>query len=491
MGKPTGFKEFNRQSPARRAVDLRVLDYADVYLSLPPDKLGEQAARCMNCGITWCSSACPLGNVPAEWNDHVYRGRHDKALKALLKTNNFPEFTSRVCPALCEESCTLNLWKTPVSNRAIEFGIIERAFAEGRMVPQPPSRRTGKKVAIVGSGPSGLAAADQLNRAGHLVTVFERSDRIGGLLTYGIPNFKLEKSIVDRRIRLMEAEGIRFVTSADVGNSVPIDGLRREYDALVLCIGSTSPRDLAVPGRELSGIHLAMEYLPKQTKVVLGDPEQGAPITAEGKHVVVIGGGDTGADCVGTAVRQGAKSVRQLELLPQPPADRTAEMRWPQWPMILRTSASHEEASALLNHDREIRDWSVNTTHFTGDEAGHVRQLHAFRISWSKGSDGRLTFTEVPNSGFKLDCDLCLLALGFVGPQKLGLIEQLGLELDARGNIAVESSYQTSMPGVFAAGDARRGQSLVAWAMSEGRQAAHGADTYLMGQSDLPMLRLS
>lgn len=490
MGKPTGFKEFGREVPARRPLDLRVLDFNDVYTPLPTEKLGQQAARCMNCGITWCSSACPLGNVPAEWNDHVYRGRHDLALKALLKTNNFPEFTSRVCPALCEESCTLNLWKTPVSNRAIEFSIIERAFAEGRMTPRPPLQRTGKKVAVIGSGPSGLAAADQLNRAGHLVTVYERSDRVGGLLTYGIPNFKLEKSIVERRVRVMEVEGVRFTTSAEVGITHSIKELRQEFDAIVVCIGSTSSRDLNVPGRELKGIHFAMDYLPEQTKAVLTRGATPVPISAAGKHVVVIGGGDTGADCVGTAVRQGAKSIHQLELLPQPPADRTNEMRWPQWPMILRTSSSHEEASALLNGSNEIRDWAVNTTHFTGDIDGNVRKLHAVRIEWTKHPDGRLTFAEVSGSAFELDCDLCLLAMGFVGPQKLGLIEQLGLKLDPRGNIAVSSNYETSVPGVFAAGDARRGQSLVAWAISEGRQAARGVDKYLMGSSDLPTMKL-
>lgn len=490
MGKPTGFKEFARETPSRRRVDLRIQDYADVYMPLSREKLAQQAARCMNCGITWCSSACPLGNVPAEWNDLVYRGRHDLALKALLRTNNFPEFTSRVCPALCEESCTLNLWNTPVCNRAIEYSIIERAFAEGRMMPSPPIRRTGKHVAVVGSGPSGLAVADQLNRAGHLVTVFERSDRVGGLLTFGIPNFKLEKSIVDRRVRLMADEGVRFRTRAHVGETTAADELRSSYDATVLCIGSTTPRDLNVPGRELDGIYLAMDYLPGQTRVDLGDAPTKPAINAREKHVVVIGGGDTGADCVGTAVRQGARSVRQLELLPRPPENRTDDMRWPIWPMILRTSSSHEEAAALLNDNREIRDWSVNTTRFSGDAAGNVRKLHAVRIEWSKASDGRLSFTEVAGSAFELDCDLCLLALGFVGPQRPGLVEQLGLNLDPRGNIAVDANYQTSVPGIFAAGDARRGQSLVAWAMSEGRQAAHGVDTYLMGRSDLPSIRL-
>ena len=489
MGKPTGFKEFVREMPPRRAVELRVADFHDCYTEMPEPKLRTQAARCMDCGVPYCNNGCPLGNIIPDFNDLVYKGRWREALETLLKTNNFPEFTGQVCPAPCEEACTLNIWKTPVTIKLIEWNIIDHAFKQGWMTPNPPTTRTGKKVAVIGSGPAGLAAAAQLNKAGHLVTVFERADRIGGLLTYGIPSFKLEKSIVDRRIRLMEAEGIKFVTKANVGFDVKIDQLRREFDAICLCCGATKARDLGVPGRELKGIHLAMDYLPQQTKRVLGDdvPDM---ITAKDKHVIVIGGGDTGSDCVGTAVRQGAKSVRQLELLPKPPPDRTIDMPWPYWPMILRTSTSHEEASHTLNADRDIRDWSVNTKSFSGDSAGNVRKLHGVRLEWVKGADGRMNMQEVPGSEFELDCDLCLLAMGFLGPEKPGVIEQLGLKLNPRGNILVDEDYMSSVEGIFAAGDNRRGQSLVVWAISEGRCAAHAIDKFLMGASDLPFLKL-
>lgn len=488
MGKPTGFKEFVREMPTRRSVELRVMDYSDVYNPMPEDKLRTQGARCMDCGVPYCNNGCPLGNIIPEFNDFVYRGRFRDALDVLLKTNNFPEFTGQVCPAPCEEACTLNIWKTPVTIKLIEWNIIDHAWKNGWMVPRPPSTRTGKKVAVIGSGPAGLAAAAQLNKAGHWVTVFERADRIGGLLTYGIPNFKLEKWVVDRRIKLMEAEGIKFITNANVGFNVQVDDLRREFDAICICIGSTTPRDLPVPGRELSGIHFAMDFLPQQTQKVLGDDVRNQ-ITAQGKHVVVIGGGDTGADCVGTSVRQGAKSVRQIELLPKPPADRTTEMPWPYWPMILRVSTSHEEAADRLNNRQEIRDWSINTKRFSG-ENGVVKKLHAVRLEWTKGPDGRMNMTEVPGSEFEMDCDLCLLAMGFVGPEKGGLVEQLGLKLDPRGNIVVNDKYETSTDGVFAAGDARRGQSLVVWALSEGRCAAARIDEFLMGKTDLPYLKL-
>lgn len=488
MGKPTGFKEFVREMPTRRSVELRVMDYSDVYNPMPEDKLRTQGARCMDCGVPYCNNGCPLGNIIPEFNDYVYRGRFRDALDVLLKTNNFPEFTGQVCPAPCEEACTLNIWKTPVTIKLIEWNIINHAWKNGWMTPRPPSIRTGKKVAVIGSGPAGLATAAQLNKAGHWVTVFERADRIGGLLTYGIPNFKLEKWVVDRRIKLMEAEGIRFITNANVGFNVKVDDLRRDFDAICICIGSTTPRDLPVPGRELSGIHLAMDFLPQQTKKVLGDDIRDQ-ISAQGKHVVVIGGGDTGADCVGTSVRQGAKSVRQIELLPKPPADRTPDMPWPYWPMILRVSTSHEEAADRLNNRQEIRDWSINTKRFSG-ENGVVKKLHAIRLEWTKGPDGRMNMTEVPGSDFELDCDLCLLAMGFVGPEKGGLIEQLGLKLDPRGNILVNDKYETSTEGVFAAGDARRGQSLVVWALSEGRCAAAKIDEFLMGRTDLPYLKL-
>lgn len=488
MGKPTGFKEFVRETPTRRSVELRVMDYGDVYNPMPQDKLRTQGARCMDCGVPYCNNGCPLGNIIPEFNDHVYRGRMKDALDVLLKTNNFPEFTGQVCPAPCEEACTLNIWKTPVTIKLIEWNIIDHAFKNGWMTPQPPSKRTGKKVAVIGSGPAGLGAAAQLNKAGHSVTVYERADRIGGLLTYGIPNFKLEKWVVDRRVKLMEAEGIKFVTNANVGFNIKVQDLRKEFDAICICTGSTKPRDLPVPGRDLSGVHFAMDFLPQQTKRVLGDNVDGQ-ITAKDKHVVVIGGGDTGADCVGTSVRQGAKSVRQIELLPKPPADRTIDMPWPYWPMTLRVSTSHEEAAGKLNHDQEIRDWSINTKKFTG-ENGVVKTLHGVRLEWTKAADGRFNMTEVPGSEFELDCDLCLLAMGFVGPEQNGMIEQLGLKLDPRGNIQVDENYQSSVDGVFAAGDSRRGQSLVVWAISEGRAAASRIDAFLMGSTDLPYLKL-
>ncbi|HMO25690.1 MAG TPA: glutamate synthase subunit beta, partial [Tepidisphaeraceae bacterium] len=373
MGKPTGFIEYPREMPARRAVSLRIGDWQDVYTEMPADKLRQQGARCMDCGVPYCNNGCPLGNLIPDWNDLVYRGRMREALESLLKTNNFPEFTGSVCPAPCEEACTLNIWKTPVTIKLIEWNIIDHAFKQGWMEPRPPARRTGKKVAVIGSGPAGLAAAAQLNKAGHLVTVYERADRIGGLLTYGIPNFKLEKHVVDRRIKLMEAEGITFVTNANVGQNVKVEKLREDFDAIVICTGATQARDLNVPGRELKGIYPAMDYLPQATKALLGDEVPGR-ITARGKHVVVIGGGDTGSDCVGTAVREGAASVRQIELLPRPPENRAPNQPWPLWPMILRVSTSHEEAASALNAGDEIRDWAINTKQFTGAD-GQVKKL--------------------------------------------------------------------------------------------------------------------
>ena len=488
MGKPTGFKEFTRETPTRRPVNLRVLDYKEVYNEMPEDKLRTQASRCMDCGIPYCHNGCPLANIIPEWNDRVYKGRWHDALDLLLKTNCFPEFTGLICPAPCEEACTLNIWKTPVTIKLHEWNIIEHAFKEGWMQPKPPQVRTGKKVAVVGSGPSGLAVASQLNKAGHLVTVYERADRIGGLLTYGIPNFKLEKWIVERRVKLMEAEGIQFVTKANIGVNTKIEDLHKGFDAVCLCGGATQSRDLNVPGRELKGIYGAMDYLPLQTKTMLGDKVD--LISAKDKHVVVIGGGDTGSDCVGTALRQGAKSIKQFELLPKPPVDRTIDMPWPYWPMTLRSSTSHEEASEVLNKGQEVRQWSVNTKAFTGVDA-QVKKLHGVQLEWSKGADGRPSMKEVPGSEFEIDCDLCLLAMGFVGPEKRGMIEQLGVKLDPRGNVVVDSSYMTSLPGIFSAGDMRRGQSLVVWAISEGRQAARCIDEFLMGHSDLlPKLKL-
>jgi glutamate synthase (NADPH/NADH) small chain len=431
----------------------------------------------MDCGVPFCHTGCPLGNIIPDWNDLVYRGQWREAIRRLHATNNFPEFTGRLCPAPCEEACVLGINEPPVTIKNIENSIIERAFAEGWVVPEPPASRTGKKVAVVGSGPAGLAAAQQLNRAGHLVTVFERADRIGGLLRYGIPEFKMEKRVLDRRLGIMEAEGIIFKTSANIGANVAADDLRREFDAIVVAAGSTVPRDLPVPGRELHGIHFAMDFLPLQNHRCEGDAVSDENfISAEGKHVVIIGGGDTGADCLGTVHRQSCRSVVQLELLPKPPAGRDDKMPWPYWPTILRKSSAHEEGGD--------RDWSVATKKFTGAN-GSVDTLHAVRLDWvSEG--GRDVMREVPGSEFTLDADLVLLAMGFLGPQRKGMVEQLGLEIDQRGNIKADENYMTPVPGIFAAGDARRGQSLIVWAIWEGREAAVGVDRYLMGHSELP-----
>jgi glutamate synthase (NADPH/NADH) small chain len=476
MGKITGFMEFKRETPPRRPVRERITDWREYELKLPDDKLMQQGARCMDCGIPFCHKGCPLGNIIPDWNDLVYRGRWREAIDRLHWTNNFPEFTGRVCPAPCEEACVLNINNDPVTIKLIEKSIVDHAWAEGYIRPQPNPRKTGKKVAVVGSGPSGLACAQQLARAGHSVTLYERSDRIGGLLRYGIPDFKLEKWQLDRRIEQMKAEGVEMVTNCRVGFDIHAEELRRQYDAIVLTIGATKPRDLQVPGRELKGIHFAMEFLPQQNKRNAGDvipPE--TSITAKGKRVVILGGGDTGSDCLGTSNRQGAKVVYQYELLPRPPEGRTSAMPWPEWPMILRTSTSHEEGV--------IREWSINTKYFSG-ENGVVRKLHGVRLNW-KSDNGRMVMEEIPGSEFELDCDLVLLALGFLGPEPDGIVAELGLQLDQRGNIACHN-YQSSIPGVFAAGDARRGQSLVVWAIWEGRECARAVDTYLMGESFLP-----
>ncbi|HSU65588.1 MAG TPA: glutamate synthase subunit beta [Tepidisphaeraceae bacterium] len=490
MGKPTGFKEITRELPKRRPVELRILDWDEIYAEFPEDKLRAQGARCMDCGIPFCNSGsgCPLGNIIPEWNDLVYKNRWKDALDMLFKTNNFPEFTGRICPAPCEEACVLGINEKPVTIKLIEQSIIDHAFDEGWVKPRPPEKRTGKKVAVIGSGPAGLAAAAQLNKAGHLVTVFERADRIGGLLMYGIPNFKLDKKVVDRRVKLMEEEGITFKTNANVGDNVKVEDLRREFDAIVLCNGATAARDLKVPGRELQGIYKAMDYLPLQNKRNLGDqiPDEHF-ISAKDKHVIILGGGDTGADCLGTAQRQGAKSIRQFELLPRPPEARTQEMPWPDWPMIFRTSSAHEEAA--WGYGGDVRDFSINTKSFSG-ENGVVTKLNAIRLEWSRGADGRYAMKEIPGSEFTLDCDLCLLAMGFVSPEHPGPIQQLNLKLDNRGNVVADENYMTSVPGVFSAGDIRRGQSLVVWAISEGRCAAHGVDKYLMSRTDLPYLKL-
>jgi glutamate synthase (NADPH/NADH) small chain len=476
MGKITGFMEIKRETAPRRSARERVKDWREYELKMPDEKLQQQGARCMDCGIPFCNKGCPLGNIIPDWNDLVYRGRWREAIERLHWTNNFPEFTGRVCPAPCEEACVLNINNDPVTIKQIEKNIVDHAWAAGWIAPRPNPHRTGKKVAVVGSGPSGLACAQQLARAGHAVTLYERSDRIGGLLRYGIPDFKLEKWQIDRRVEQMQAEGVEIVTNRRAGVDLHADDLRSKHDAIVLTIGSTRPRDLPVPGRELQGIHFAMEFLPQQNKRNAGDlvaPE--LSICAEGKKVVILGGGDTGSDCLGTSNRQGAASVHQFELLPIPPERRTAEMPWPDWPMILRTTTSHEEGV--------VRDWSINTRFFAG-ENGAVKKLHGVRLNW-KRDNGRMSMEEVAGSEFDLECDLVLLALGFLGPEPDGIVAELEVKLDQRGNIASEN-YQSSVPGVFAAGDARRGQSLVVWAIWEGRECARAVDAWLMGESFLP-----
>ncbi|HYM09333.1 MAG TPA: glutamate synthase subunit beta, partial [Bryobacterales bacterium] len=450
MGKVTGFLEYPRVAPPRRPVEERVNDWFEVYQPFPEPKLREQAARCMDCGIPFCHTGCPVTNIIPDWNDLVYKGRWKDALKVLHSTNNFPDFTGRICPAPCEAACVLGINNDPVTIKQIEKTIAERGFEEGWVVPEPPAVRTGKKVAVIGSGPSGMACAQQLNRAGHWVTVFEKSDRIGGLLRYGIPDFKLEKRVVERRVEQMAAEGIRFETSVHAGVDIPAAELRKDFDAIAICIGSTRPRDLPVPGRELRGIHFAMEFLPQQNRRVSGLPvDPASSITATGKRVIIIGGGDTGADCLGTSHRQRAASVHQFELLPQPPPARAPQTPWPLWPMMLRSESSHEEGG--------IRQWSVNTKRFTGDEQGNVKKLHCVKVEF----DAQRRMHEVPGSEFEIDADFVLLAMGFLGPVQDGLVKDLGLKLDPRENIATDQNYMSSVPGVFAAGDARRGQSLV------------------------------
>ncbi len=459
MGKPTGFLEYTRELPQRRPPAERVADWFEIYLDFPEEKIRAQGARCMDCGVPFCHTGCPLTNIIPDWNDLVYRGRWREAIKVLHATNNFPEFTGRICPAPCETACVLGINEPPVTIKQIEKTIVDRAFAEGWIGPELPAELTGKRVAVVGSGPAGLAAAQQLCRAGHAVTVFEKNDRIGGLLRYGIPSFKMEKHLIDRRVEQMRAEGVEFLPNSHVGRNLPVEDLRRDYDAILLAGGAEQPRDLRVPGRELRGIHFAMEFLGRASTV-----------SAAGKRVVIIGGGDTGADCLGTAHRQKAQSVRQFELLPRPPLERSPSTPWPLWPMQLRTESSHEEGGA--------REWSVATTAFAGDEDGLVRQLHGARVGPAPG------FEPLPGTEFTLDVDLVLLAMGFLGPIKSGLLESLGVKLDPRGNVHAES-HMTSVPGVFAAGDMRRGQSLVVWAIAEGRQAARAIDRYLMGESKL------
>ncbi len=476
MGKITGFMEIKRETPSRRPVEERLKDWREFDLKMPEDKLKAQGARCMDCGIPFCHKGCPLGNIIPDWNDLVYRGRWRDAIERLHSTNNFPDFTGRVCPAPCEEACVLNINNDPVTIKLIEKNIIDHAFAEGWIAPQRADRKTGKSVAVVGSGPSGLACAQQLARAGHSVTLYERADRPGGLLTYGIPDFKLEKWIVNRRVEQMQAEGVEFATSCNVGFDITGDQMRAKHDAIVLTMGATKPRDLPIPGRELKGIHYAMDFLPQQNKRNFGDSlDTSKDILATGKRVVILGGGDTGSDCLGTSNRQGAIGVHQFELLPMPPDSRTAEMPWPDWPMILRTSSSHEEGVK--------RDWSINTKRFEGDN-GQLKKLVGARLNW-KRDGGRMVMEEIPNSEFEIECELVLLALGFLGPEPDGIISQLGLKLDPRSNVLCDN-YASSVPGVFAAGDTRRGQSLVVWAIWEGREAARAVDAYLMGETFLP-----
>ncbi len=465
--------EYEREEPSKRPVAERVRDYREFELPVVQDKLKLQGARCMDCGIPFCNTGCPLGNLIPDWNDSVYRDQPQEAIDALHATNNFPEVTGRVCPAPCEAACVLGINDDPVSIKLIERSIADRAFAEALVVPVPPRKRTGKKVAVIGSGPAGMAAAQQLNRAGHLVTLFERDDRIGGLLTYGIPDFKMEKVLVERRVQQMTEEGVIFKPSTHVGRDVSIPQLKQEFDAVCLAIGSRKPRDLPVPGRELDGVHFAMDFLTQQNRRVAGDPVADAgAILATGKNVVVIGGGDTGSDCIGTSHRQGALSVTSFEILPRPPDERHPNTPWPLWPLMLRTSSSHEEGGT--------RDWSVSTERFSG-ENGCVKKLHCVRVELKNGR-----FERIAGSEFELDAELVLLAMGFVHPEHDGLVKDWELGLDGRGNVQIDTNCMTSVPGVFAAGDCQRGQSLVVWAIADGRRAARGIDTFLMGKSELP-----
>jgi glutamate synthase (NADPH/NADH) small chain len=475
MGKITGFLEYEREKIHKEPVESRLKHWREFEEATPEEILRRQGARCMDCGIPFCHKGCPLGNIIPDWNDLVYRGRWREAIHRLHATNNFPEFTGRICPAPCEEACVLNINNDPVTIKNIERNIIDHAFAEGWVEPLRAERRTGKRVAVVGSGPAGMACAQQLARAGHDVVLFERSDRVGGLLRYGIPDFKMEKWLIDRRMEQMAAEGVTFRTGVHVGVDVKGDALRRDFDAVVLSSGATKPRDLPVPGRDLRGIHFAMNFLPQQNKVVAGDKVAGQ-ILATGKRVVILGGGDTGSDCLGTSNRQGATSVHQFELLPEPPKDRPP-LVWPNWPMILRTSSSHEEGVT--------RDWSINTKAFVGDAEGRVRALRGVRLEWAQ-DNGRPVMKEVAGSEFELPCELVLLALGFLGPETDTVVSQLGCELTDRGNVKATADYQTTVPGVFACGDARRGQSLVVWAIWEGRECARGVDAHLMGETFLP-----
>jgi glutamate synthase (NADPH) small chain len=467
MGKTTGFIEYQREVATRRPVAERVNDWFEVYQEFPNDRVRIQGARCMDCGVPFCHTGCPVNNIIPDWNDLVYKDRWKEAIRVLHSTNNFPEFTGRICPAPCEAACVLGINEPPVAIKQIEKSIVEHAFTNGWIRPEPSPVKTGKRVAVIGSGPAGLAAAQQLARAGHSVVVFEKADRIGGLLRYGIPDFKMEKSIIDRRLDQMRAEGVEFRTNVHVGVNTDVGQLRVEFDALLLAGGAEQARDINVPGRDLKGIHFAMDFLPQQNKRGAGDTVHNQ-ILATGKNVVIIGGGDTGADCLGTSHRQKAASVAQFEIMPVPPEDRSPTTPWPLWPLQLRQESSHEEGG--------MREWSIATTGFTGDELGNVKKLHAIRV----GAPPR--FEPLAGTEFTMDVDLVLLAMGFTGPVRHGLIEQLGVDFDARGNVRTNEHYMSSVPGVFAAGDIRRGQSLVVWAIAEGRKAAEGINRYLVNQ---------
>ena len=493
MGKPTGFLEIERELPADRAPVERLRDWQEIHLHLPVDKLQQQGARCMDCGIPFChtgtllsgmASGCPINNLIPEWNDLVYRGLWKEALARLHKTNNFPEFTGRVCPAPCEGSCVLGINEPPVTIKNIECAIIDRGWDEGWIAADPPKKRTGKKVAVIGSGPAGLCAAAQLNRAGHAVTVFERDDRLGGLLMYGIPNMKLDKSIVQRRIELMAVEGVRFVPNTEVGKNYPAEKLLKEFEAVILCTGATKPRDLPVEGRQLKGVHFAMEFLTANTKSLLDRHQNRNFIPAESKDVMVIGGGDTGTDCVGTALRHGCRSLVQVEILPRPPLERAANNPWPEWPKVYRLDYGQEEAKAAFGDDPRV--YCTTARRFIGDGHGSLKEVELVQIEWQKDDKGRFVPKEIPGTERIVPCQLALLAMGFLGPEDR-LLQQLGIERDQRSNVkASYGKYETSIEGVYAAGDCRRGQSLVVWAFNEGRGAARECDRYLMDHTDLP-----
>ena len=483
MGKPTGFIEFNRKPPQRRSIEDRLKDSKEFYHNWSEQEARDQGSRCMNCAVPFCHVGCPLGNLIPEWNHLVYTNQWESALERLHSTNNFPEFTGRICPAPCEPSCVLSINQDPVTIEYIEKAIVDRGFNEGWIKPVIPKNRTGKTVAVGGSGPAGLAASQQLNRAGHTVTLFERSDKIGGLLRYGIPDFKLEKDIIERRINIMSEEGVIFKTGIEIGKDIQLHELTNDFDAVCLTIGAGEPRELPVSGRDLDGVHYAMDYLTQQNRRVSGENiARRYSITAKDKKVIILGGGDTGADCLGTAHRQGADSVYQLELLSEPPTNRRTDNPWPQWPQILRTSPAHEEGG--------LRDYSILTKSLSGSN-GKVEKLNAIRVEWGDPDDsGRPVMKEMPGTEFSIDVDLVLLAMGFVHPEHKGLVENSSLELDARGNIKTDSERSTSVPGIFAAGDSTRGASLVVWAIAEGRQAAYGIDKYLMGHSNLPSVKV-